>query len=198
MDLTATEILTPIATLLTGGGAVAIYNALKKNSRDDFSIILADYKEQKENGDKRLEEMISTINALRVALSTCEKANQTLMLTAVFGDQLPFPFWIKSPDGVMLYINKAYTKHFDVLPEDYVNKKDEEIWGKEIALNYQKGDAEAMKDENSIWIGDEIIIVHSNEDISAKWKIIKYSIWGGGALGNRICLANPGMAFPIL
>ncbi len=171
-------IIGAIVGLLSGGGIFAAISAIRKSKRDDFVTILAEYKEQ-----------------VRV-LSEKVKVLESKLLLSSFSSQLPFPFWIKDPSGKMLYINNAYAKAFDVIPEEYVGKTDEEYWG-EHGKRYRAGDIKGMAIEGKVWIGEEPIIINGT-DISDEWFVAKYGIWTGGDHGPRICVANPGLAFPHL
>lgn len=177
MELTNT-IIAALVGLFSGGGILAAISAIRKAKRDDFVTILAEYKEQ----TRLLGEKVKVL--------------ESKLLIASFSSQLPFPFWIKDPSGKMLYLNNAYAKAFDVVPEEYVGKTDEEYWG-EHGNAYRAGDLKGMEQEGKVWIGREPILINGT-DISDAWFVAKYGVWAGGEFGPRLCVANPGIAFPYL
>ncbi len=133
MELTNT-IIAALVGLFSGGGILAVISAIRKAKRDDFVTILAEYKEQTRLLGEKVKVLVSKL------------------LIASFSSQLPFPFWIKDPSGKMLYLNNAYAKAFDVVPEEYVGKTDEEYWG-EHGKSYRAGDLKGMEQEGKVWIG---------------------------------------------
>lgn len=55
----------------------------------------------------------------------------------------PLPMWLKSMDGSVIFVNPAYTHVFGVALEDYIGKKDSDVWqGEEKA--YRSNDEEVM------------------------------------------------------
>lgn len=103
-----------------------------------------------------------------------DRASQIINMAA---ENRPLPYWIKSPDGTMQYINPAYTKYFKKTPEEYIGRKDTEVWGEKIGKVYQNGDREAA--ENGLWTGSEPIVINE-QDQTHKWLIVKYGIYHNG------------------
>ena len=60
----------------------------------------------------------------------------------------PFPVWVKQvytlPDGSketrMEYVNDAYTAMFGKTQAEYVGRRDEDVWGKELGQRYMQHD----------------------------------------------------------
>jgi len=40
----------------------------------------------------------------------------------------PLPMWLRNVAGETVFVNPAYTKVFGVKLEDYVNRKDDDVW----------------------------------------------------------------------
>lgn len=184
-----TVIIAAIIGLFSGGGILAAISNLRKTRTEYLVIVLEEYK-------ARVEKLEEKVEAQARKLAETEKANNTLLMIAAFGSQLPFPFWIKYPDGKMMYFNEAYADAFDANPDEYYGKTDEEYWG-EHGKKYRYGDLKGMEQEGKVWIGREPIVIHG-VDISEEWFVAKYGVWVGGEFGKRLCVANPGLAFPYL
>lgn len=67
-----------------------------------------------------------------------------LIVLKAASDKFPFPYWIKSEKGKMLFLNKAYynkyLKHRGLKISDYIGEYDYDIWDKEIAESFRKND----------------------------------------------------------
>lgn len=184
-----TQIIIALVGLVSGGGIISIITALRKSNRDDFDILKASYKEE----HKELKEEISS---LKERLRDFEEFKYSSQLVSAANKYLPFPYWEKNINGVMMNLNHHYEKMF-LLPnnktaEDYILKTDIEFWGKEIGVAYQEGDKKAMESPDKLWIGQEPILV-SGHYISEKWTIVKW-----GLFINDMCVGSAGMAIPNL
>tara|TARA_R110002012_G_scaffold320805_1_gene545661 strand:- start:5553 stop:6206 length:654 start_codon:yes stop_codon:yes gene_type:complete len=73
-----------------------------------------------------------------------EKIKNSLLLLSMSEDNYPAPKWLKSVDGVMLRLNKAYEKEFllpfDITRDDYIGHTDFEIWPHEVAKKFREKD----------------------------------------------------------
>jgi hypothetical protein len=69
-------------------------------------------------------------------------------------DYLPFPFWIKDRSGVMIYLNSAYEQTYlrprNLSALDYVGKRDEDVWGKEIGDKFRQHDSLVLAKDRPI------------------------------------------------
>ena len=71
------------------------------------------------------------------------KEEATLLMTIkAMLDCKPDPAWIKLPSGIVVYINHAYTDHFDKTPEKYAGNLDNVVWEQDIADGYTENDLE--------------------------------------------------------
>lgn len=93
-----------------------------------------------ENEISNLKNIIEKLN-----ISLVKKENEFTLFSSIKYDY-PFPFWIKDTKGIMIFINQAYEKAFGVSKERYVGQTDDQIWGKEKAEAYKRGDEEARLD----------------------------------------------------
>ncbi len=53
---------------------------------------------------------------------------------------MPLPAWYKDADGKMRFINSAYTLAFQIRPEEYIGRKDRDIWPPDTATQFARSD----------------------------------------------------------
>lgn len=116
-------------------------------------------------------------------------ANKLILLETAMTDS-PLPQWLKSPEGVMLTMNKAYERAMNVKREEYIGKTDIEFWGEKIGKEYQKND-QLAKARNTYIIIKETIKV-GEADVSEDWIIMKYPRYY-----NDVFIGIAGIAFPL-
>lgn len=187
-----------IAALVLGGGIgskiIDYVVAKRKGDQSDFSLfrdtwmeeyrrindqlssLQADYR----HIEKRYQELESETDYLREQLNRVRSVHP----------DLPLPMWLKDLHGIMLSLNDSYEKHF-LIPqgycrEDYIGKRDEDIWPKNVAEKFKKNDNLAKK--AMIQLEDETII----EDILQGWDFYKYPKFVDGIL-----VGVAGIALPI-
>ena len=91
---------------------------------------------------------------------------------------LPCPVWIKDRDLRMVYINRAYSKIYDIPTERYVGKLDTDVWPPEIAEQFKQGDERVLN-------GEDICYAIERVPNRAGWrdydhiKVIKFPLFEG-------------------
>ena len=72
-------------------------------------------------------------------------------------DLAPLPMWLKSPDGLMLSVNKQFTSHFGLTLADYAEKPIDEqraLWADSDTVAFDEAAAIARRN-------DEIVLTHA-------------------------------------
>lgn len=187
-----------VGTSVGSGGLASWWMNRRSSKRDDFDRIVQVWSEDNNRLRKDIESLSLRIDTLETELSR-EKAmnkdlqNKLILLESAHHD-LPFPQWLKDTNGYMLSLNKAYEDVFlkpaGKTASDYIGHTDEEIWGTEVAKQFAIGDQHARR-EKGYWIGIEPIQISGN-DISERWKIVKYARLVGG-----VVVGIAGIAIPI-
>jgi PAS domain-containing protein len=118
------------------------------------------------------------------------KVNMLLLQTT--GDHFPFPMWTKDVRSVMIDMNDEYErvflKPFGITKEQYINKKDDDIWPEEVAEKFRQNDLQALKQRRP-YITVEMI--PNAAGVMEPWNVIKFRLEiGGEPIGIR------GFAFP--
>lgn len=90
---------------------------------------------------KRVELMSASITALQLEN---QRLRHQLELMESAHQDLPFPQWLKDPNGIVLAVNRAYELRF-LIPRgytaaDYVGHDDFAVWPDEIAREFQEHD----------------------------------------------------------
>lgn len=187
-----------VLTGILSGGLVGAIVSWRKSKRDDFDILIKTWKLDNDRLREEMEGLRAQFKELEKMLdSEKEKSNhlqnKIILLESAHHD-LPFPMWLKDENGIMLSLNPAYEKKF-LIPQgfeakDYLFKKDEDIWGPEIAKEYGRHDYETKI--KGIFIGNEIINLKGS-NISDEWHIVKYARYLGGVL-----IGIAGIAIPVI
>ena len=76
---------------------------------------------------------------------------------AAFVDNLPLPAWIKDVEGTMRFLNDAYEKVYDIKKEDYIGKKDSDVWPKDVADNFKRLDEVVLRGESVEYSVEKVI-----------------------------------------
>lgn len=111
---------------------------------------------------KSLHDKVESLNKLIRELDTALLRSNAISLS------FPFPFWYKSSDGVMRLLNDEYCKTYKKCREDYIGKRDKEVWDKDIAEKYENSDRETLRSQ----LGYSVTYDHEVKDtIVIKWRI---------------------------
>ena len=86
---------------------------------------------------------------LRNQESEYDRLKSNMILLSLADDTYPNPKWLKSTDGIMLRLNKAYEDLFlrplNYTRSDYIGNDDYAIFSKDIADNFRKHDRYVLK-----------------------------------------------------
>ena len=179
-----TTIITGAISALGGG----VITRLLTSRRDNFQLLFDMLKEEneklkadQEKDRKMIQELNSKVN---------EQALQIILLESAHFDH-PFPVWLKSIDGTMLSLNKAYEEVF-LTPKgksmsDYIGRKDADVWGEKAGSHFWKNDLKVITNQKR-WIGQEPVEINGHTEM---WNILKYPRMSGNDV-----IGVAGMAFP--
>jgi hypothetical protein len=135
--------------------------------------------------DEKIEDLIRKDERQRLALEAADKRLQFIekefLEYKVKVPDLPFPAWIKSPEGIMMGLNNAYEQAF-LRPKgfrrvDYVGHDDEKIWGGKVATTFRRNDQKAIKSEQGVFIE-----IDDDHEILKPWTFYKYPRFSDGVL----------------
>lgn len=97
--------------------------------------------------------------------------------TLAFLENSPFPAWYKSANGVMRYINPAYSVAFGVRPDQYVNRRDRDVWPADIAEAFGKNDDQVVRErvrcEFHEYVPDRVLDPASPRE---RWFVTKFPV----------------------
>lgn len=199
-----TELFTGLAALIGGIGGYIISQRTAR--RDDFSTLIASYKEENQRSRDEIEKLKASNDQLN------EKYNQLLriqeqrdremadlkgkMLTLqIAHHDLPFPMWLKDLGGTMLYVNDKFEKVFlaemGKTGKDIIGKSDTEFWGDVIGTKFREEDLEALRN-GGYWRGVTLLGIESNQHT---YEVHKY-IHTYGNFGNSHFIGIAGIAIP--
>lgn len=111
---------------------------------------------------KSLHDKVESLNKLIRELDTALLRSNAISLS------FPFPFWYKSSDGVMRLLNDEYCKTYKKCREDYIGKRDTDLWDRETAEVFENSDRKTLKSQlgYSVTYNREI-----KDTIIIKWRI---------------------------
>lgn len=135
------EVIKDFVLVVVGGGALAVYNAIRKNKRDDFTTIADTWKQDNTRLREENTNLKASRSALRKELETCKDMQGKFLLVSLASKNLPFPHWRKSNDGEFLWVND----HFERLilkPRGFSAK---DIGGKTVFDIFDPETAEKLK-----------------------------------------------------
>lgn len=207
------DIIKEILIFIAGVAATAstFFLSRKKNRLSEIEMVIKSLSEQLANSHKRidlldeesrtirdnyeqeLKELRKEIEELKKQLSIEKQITDRLRSDLVFLEsahfEMPFPQWLKSLTGTMIKVNRQY-EHVFLRPmnkdaEDYIGKKDVDIWGEEMANQFAKNDDLAKDSRLGYWIGKENIN-------GTEYQIVKYKLYAGS-----VCIGIAGLALPI-
>lgn len=88
--------------------------------------------------------------------------------TALFQVLPDVIFWIKDRDGRFVYVNKAFCHDVVVMDaSEIIGLKDEDIFPKELAQVFQRGDEEVLASREPMWDKSELV---SNRYGQVEWR----------------------------
>lgn len=177
-------IITIIVTFLSVGGIEGVSTYLlssKADDRDNFQIIIDIQRDEISKCKIRLDESTKNLescrvqnHALRNMISDLESKRTLVEAASLEG---PYPEWIKSTNGTMLFINKSYEDVF-LIPEgkkisDYLGKTDFDVWPENIAKIYSDNDNEVILTKSVIEFGETVSIGGKKININvSKWPVM--------------------------
>ena len=104
------------------------------------------------DANRELNDTVKTYAYIQGELNQLKLDLQLLQSSA---REIPYPMWIKSRDFRMLSLNKAYEKTWlipaGLTASDYLNKYDWEVWGHDIAKEYQKNDQWVLDNDRTFY-----------------------------------------------
>jgi len=100
------------------------------------------------NSIKHLELITKRLDSIDLTFENPELAN--------FLHALPLPIWFKSRDSVMMFINQEYSELYGVQPEDYIGKRDDDVWGAETAELFRVNDRAVMRSGRPVYEFEKI------------------------------------------
>lgn len=158
---------------------------------DKLRVRIETLEKQVSENQEKYATQIEELKQLHLAEQTKNAllANKLILLETAISDS-PLPQWLKSPEGVMLTMNKAYERALSVKREEYIGKTDTEFWGEKIGKEYRKND-QLAKARNTYIIVKETIKV-GDADVTEDWIIMKYPRYY-----NDVFIGIAGIAFPL-
>ncbi len=88
------------------------------------------------------------------------------------------PAWCKDREGVMRYINPAYTRQFGVLPSQYVGKRDRDVWPENVANHFTKHDDEVVDRRIRIEFHEFVPSDAEKPELGGeRWYVVKFPIF---------------------
>jgi hypothetical protein len=177
------DIIALVATLLGGGGVGFYLNYLINNRETDhneFKLLLQTWQEDNVRLREREVENATEIKKLRDELSNLK--TKLAMLEAT-NFELPLPQWFKDVNGTMLSLNSEYESTI-LVPKgmsisDYIGRKDEDIFGIDLALEYRKNDMLVMRNRRAGHFEERVTDEYGNEVI---YHVFKYPKLSGGVI----------------
>lgn len=145
-----------------------------KKAMEEMTAIAENYKKQLiEEKEERKEK--DTI--LKETQETLAKFAKIISANDYEGFRFPLPRWSKRyPSFAMDWVNPSYEEHFlfplNKTSKDYINKTDEEIWGKELADNFKENDIKSLGNKG-FWIGHEVLQI-GDLDLKSQYLIVKW------------------------
>ena len=163
-----------------------------KLTNNELRLLRSDMEQMRQKHKTESEELRQKINRDRRIIAELENK---IMLFEAFGDDMPFAYWMKDNNGVMLHINDEYESLFLKPRGDtklaYKGKTDVEYWGETIGRAYHSNDMKIITGSVEFFMGIEPIFI-GNSNVSKKYLIIKYPRFLGKT---RVGIA--GMAIPM-
>lgn len=119
--------------------------------------------------DAQSQLLISQLQVENVALKSkiIDQFDQMGALYSFF-QYMPGPAWMKNPEGVMIWINKAYEKTYGISKLRYEGSTDFEVWPEEVAQQFRDNDLTVLAKKEPITVTETI----NGED----WVIWKFPV----------------------
>lgn len=162
---------------------------LRNENRTDFREISDTWKIDNERLRKSISDYSLQVNKLN---NQVQQLQTKIILLESGQMDLPFPMWLKGVDGTMLALNEAY-EHTFLIPRgknenDYIGRKDEEIWGEKYGKAFFENDLKVMRKKQPLFTIEDVPGLNGKVE---KWKIIKYPRYAG-----RVVIGIGGVAIP--
>ena len=107
-----------------------------------------------------------------------EKLKETEGKFSIFMDNTPVVGWIKDPQSwKYVYINKSFEKTFNIKLEVIKNKRDTDLWPREVAEKLRRNDAEVFTKGKVYRIYED---VPTPEGVMHHWLVFKFPIESTG------------------
>lgn len=186
LDVIIPSAITGVVGLLTG--YLALKGQLGKTAsdeRDSFNKNLltrlndleGKYQVQSQQIVAQSEEIIKlkTRNAFLENLVN-EKFNHIAIMYS-FYSKIPKPAWMKDKDGFMFFINDAFERQWGVSALRYDGQRDDNIWPKKIAEQFQKNDEEVKLRKKGLCFVEQIPQSPDSEDSEIEeWDVCRFPI----------------------
>lgn len=155
------EIILGLVGSLVGGGALgAMVNGYftsrsqdKKTEVDATDRLIVQWEALLKPLQLRVAELEGQVLELRDKeldyLSRIKMLETQLLLFESSQVDIPLPMWMKDLEGKMIFLNKETEAMFltprGLRMDDYIGKKDEDLWEPEIAKSFRQNDKEALR-----------------------------------------------------
>jgi len=108
------------------------------------------------SGSKQINRKLEQEKARRATAEQHLQNSQYLLQTLI--DTIEGEVFVKDPNGVYLYVNRAFGENFGVDPEDVVGKDDFFVFSPETAKTLQENDRQIMADKKAVNIEESGIV----------------------------------------
>lgn len=150
-----------ILAAVTGGGLASFLTfkiALKRQNLSEFEVLVNTYKELSVDLKTRVKDLEKELISLKsdrdVNRDELVHLRNQLLIFESSHMSIPLPMWMKDTKFKMVSLNKQYEEDFlkplGFTITDYLGYDDEKIWGKELADEFRKLDAEVMRTKRPI------------------------------------------------
>lgn len=155
-----------VGIIVTLGGVVFNFYKINKISKEnEYKNVINSQKGDITDFRKEVADLHKKIETLNTIIRELDAA---LIRSNAISLSFPFPFWYKSSDGKMRMLNDEYCKTYHKCREDYIGKKDNEVWDAESALIFMANDDKTLKSQLGYSINyDEEV----DDTIVIKWRI---------------------------
>lgn len=177
-----TQIIIAVISAISGGALASFLTfrlGNRKQDESEFATLVSQYKELTESYKQEVIQLRTEVNQIRVDLNTKENEviqlrNQLMIFESSHVD-VPVPIWLKDTEGKMLFLNDEYEKAIlnpsGKTKQDYIGKKDVDVWGEKVGNSFYNNDREVMRKRHSIEFIEEWEGLNGD---FYKGKVIKY------------------------
>lgn len=141
------------------------YKVNKISKENEYKNVINSQRNDIQDVRREVIDLYKKIDSLNKTIRDFDSA---LIMSNSLSLSFPFPFWYKSNNGTMRMLNDEYCRAFNRCREDYIGKRDEEVWDKDIAEKFQINDKKTLDSQ----LGYIIDYNSEIEDtIVIKWRI---------------------------